>query len=123
MEQIRKLFEFEGLACASSQNVNSFIVGSLLDYREEGIELAPTILFCESVASIIQSFPGSVNQAVGETQLAPDTTKQVLKDCAPLTTSSWNIYIERSDAKTMRYGIFRYQHSPLRHKNRERSAT
>jgi hypothetical protein len=98
----------EGLNCQESQNLLSALAGALLSYKDEGVELSPTILFCTDAAAVFESFPGSVKHAVGTAPLGAACVKQVLKDCAPLATRSWSIFIERTPQGQARYGVFNY---------------
>lgn len=98
----------EGLVCQESQNLLSALAGALLSYKDEGVELSPTVLFCTNADQVFESFPGSVKHAVGTVTLGGVSVKQILKDCAPLATRSWSIFIERTTAGQARYGVFNY---------------
>jgi len=86
----------------------STLAGELLHYREEGVALSPTILFCERSDEVLKALPGSVSYVIGNGQLRADVVRQVLKNCAPLAHRNWHIFIERVDQSSLRYGIFSY---------------
>jgi hypothetical protein len=112
MTVVHDLIEEEGLVCQASQNLISHLVGEILGYREEGIELYPTILFCQNVSVLLKSFPGAVMYEVGSAPLSANSVKRVLKDCAPLSARSWHVFIERIDFDTIKYGVFSYISRP-----------
>lgn len=109
---ITELIEDEGLACQASQNILSYLSGALLAYRDEGVELSPTVLFCTNIDAALKSFPGAIKYTIGNGPLSGDTAKRVLKDCAPLTSGGWNVYIERSSDNNLNYGVFNYIQLP-----------
>jgi hypothetical protein len=98
----------EGLTCHASQNLISFLAGELLNYREEGKELSPTLLYGVTPHEVIKAFPGSTSYHIGSAPLHADSAKRILKDCAPLATDNWHIYVERIDSDKLRYGVFSY---------------
>ncbi len=112
MTAVHDLIEEEGLICQASQNLLSHLVGEILGYREEGVELSPTILFCQNLSDLLRSFPGAVMYEIGSSSLSANSVKRVLKNCAPLSTSNWHVFIERLDSDKIRYGIFSYISRP-----------
>lgn len=106
--EIDDLMEDEGLQCALSQALIAVLVGDLLHYTEEGRALTPSVMYCESAAEVISSFPGSVRYEIGSVTLSAEAGKHILKLCAPLAGGSWHIFIERSDASTLKFGVFKY---------------
>ena len=108
MGVVHDLIEDEGLTCQLSQNLIYRLAGELLHYQEEEMELSPIILFCQSVEGLVGSFPGSIRYTIGQAPLSGDSAQQILKSCAPLSTSNWHIFVERLDTSTVQYGIFRY---------------
>jgi len=74
--------------------------------------MQPTVLFCEERNAVLKSFPGSVAYQIGETQFDDSAVGKVLKECAPLSGKNWLIFVERRDAGTLRYGVFRYLSMP-----------
>ena len=108
ISNIGDLIQDEGLTCHASQNLLAFLAGELLAYRDEGVDLAPVIMFCTNAEKVFQSFPGSVRHTIGNAALHADSIKRVLKDCAPLATRSWSIFIERINQDQIQYGVFNY---------------
>ena len=108
MGVVHDLIADEGLTCQLSQDLIYRLAGELLHYQEEGVELSPVILFCQDVEGLVGSFPGSIRYAIGQAPLSANSAGQILKDCAPLSTPNWHVFIERRDASTVHYGVFRY---------------
>ena len=77
---IDDLVDDEGLDCSVSQRIISFLTGALLNYRDEGVELVPTVLFCDDADGVFSSFPGTVKYRVGEAPLEVDSAKRILKE-------------------------------------------
>jgi hypothetical protein len=105
---INDLLEDEGLQCLQSQNLLTYLAGALLNYKEEGVELAPSILFCESVSKVFQAIPGLVRYQIRTVALSADSGSRILKDCAPLTSRNWFIFVERVNGHELAYGVFSY---------------
>ncbi len=112
MGQIADLIHDEGLSCQASQDILSFLAGTLVRYQDEGIELIPNILFCEDADSALKTFPGAVRYQVGAAPLTSDSVNRILKECAPLTVGGWCIYIERTSTTDLKYGVFNYLQLP-----------
>ena len=110
--EINDLLNDEGISCSYSQNILTYLAGALNDYREEGIELSPTIIFCESIEQIAKILPGGVSYQIGSSQLSTALGQAILKDCATLSGINWHIYIERTNANELRYGVFSYTQLP-----------
>jgi hypothetical protein len=106
--RISDLLEDEGLQCLQSQNLLNFLTGTLLNYRDEGVEFSPLVIFCKSITRFLTAFPGSVAHVIGEAALNASSGRKILKDCAPLASQSWHIFIERTDGGALRYGVFTY---------------
>ncbi len=102
----------EGLACAETQGVLSYLVGSLVSYKEEGVELTPTVLLCDSIAEVLQAIPGSISYEIGSVELSKEAGSRILKECGVLASGNWFIYIERSDGR-FRFGVAAYPAAPL----------
>lgn len=110
---ISDLLNDEGLACAGSQDLLSYLAGALLSYKEEGIEFLPSIILCNSIAEFLTTFPGSIFHVIGEAALCAESGPRILKDCAPLSSSNWYIFIERNDENhSVKYGVFTYFKTP-----------
>lgn len=98
----------EGLVCQASQTILSYLAGALLNYREEGVELSPTILFCQQAQTFLESLPGCVRYQIGTAPLEADSAKRLLKESATLAVDGWHIWIERTDDHNLAYGVFSY---------------
>jgi hypothetical protein len=109
--KINDLLMGEDKACAATQNLLAYLAGSLFDYKDEGVEFLPEILLCDSIKEKLQSFPGAVTHHVGEASFDPLSGKKILKDCAPLSSTNWFIFIERSGNR-VKYGVFTYFRLP-----------
>lgn len=110
--RINDLLTDEGLICAKSQNLLSYLAGALLNYKDEGVEFTPSVVLCSSIQGFSKSFPGAVAHNVGVAPLDPASGPKILKDCAPLSNKNWFIYIERNDDVEVRYGVFTYFRLP-----------
>lgn len=110
---ISDLLGDEGLACAGSQDLLSYLAGALLSYKEEGVEFLPSIVLCNSVVDFLTAFPGSIYHVIGEARLGSEAGPRILKDCAPLSGTNWYIFIERDENNgKIRYGVFTYFRTP-----------
>jgi len=74
--------------------------------------LSPHVLFCKDIDAVIRAFPGSGKHVIGTAPLSPESAKRILKNCAPLATRNWCIYIERVDSDRLRYGVLNYLKLP-----------
>lgn len=110
--QISDLLADEGLRCAHTQDLLGFLTGALLSYREEGEELTPIVVVCESVATLRQTIPGGIAHQIGQVSLDANPGPKILKDCAPLSGPNWFVYIERLANGRANYGVFTYLRSP-----------
>ncbi len=110
--RINDLLIDEHKACAQSQNLLGYLAGALLDYKDEGVEFTPSIIMCDSLEVFLRSFPGSVAHTIGTARLDPTSGPRILKDCGPLSSQNWFVFIERTDATEIRYGVFTYFRLP-----------
>lgn len=111
--ELTEFLENEGKECAYSNRVISGLIGKLWNYKEEGVELNPTIIFSDDIAEFGKALPGFSRLLLGKVSSTEDAAKRILKDCAPLTTDSSMIFIERKeDGKNLNFGIFSFLHSP-----------
>ena|SRR2546430_14688888 len=97
--KINDLLIDEDKACADTQNLIAYLAGSLLDYRDEGVEFLPSIVVCDSIQQTLRAFPGAITHHIGEADLDPASGRKILKDCAPLSNSNWFVFIERVSGK------------------------
>jgi hypothetical protein len=109
--RINDLLIDEHKACAESQNLLGYLAGSLVSYKDEGVEFAPSVLLCDDIAEVLKAFPGSVFHQIGKAALDSASGPKILKECAPLSGSNWFIYVER-DRKKLNYGVFTYLRLP-----------
>jgi hypothetical protein len=109
---ISDLIEDEGLVCKPSQDFLCALAGEMLRYRDEGVELNPTVLFTTNAQRVIQTFPAAVRYVVADAEISANSAKKVLKGCAPLARGSWCIFIERTEGNRLQYGVFDYPSLP-----------
>jgi hypothetical protein len=94
--RINDLLIDEDQACAQSQNLLGYLVGALLSYKEEGIEFTPSVVLCDDIQQFLRAFPGAVSHTIGRAPLDHSSGERILKDCAPLSSRNWFIFIERT---------------------------
>ncbi|MEG8019892.1 hypothetical protein [Sphingomonas aerolata] len=109
---VTEFLGFEEFDCLGSIKLLSFLAGALLRYEEEGIELSPQIILCQSIESVTRSIPGGTYYVIGAADFSPDLGKKILKECAALAQSVWAIFVERVDTTTVRYGVMSYLATP-----------
>lgn len=102
----------EQFECIASMKLLSFLAGALLRYEEEGVELSPQVVLCQSIETISQSFPGGKFYVIGSGDFSAELGKRVLKECAALARNGWVVFVERVNATKVRYGVFSYLASP-----------
>lgn len=102
----------EHKACAQSQNLLSYLAGALINYKYEGVEFSPTIIFCDNFDAVLKSFPGGVAHTIGVAKLDVSSGSGILKDCGPLSGNNWFIFIERLKNDKIKYGVFSYFNLP-----------
>lgn len=111
--ELTDFLEREKKDCAHSNKVISGIIGKLWNYKEEGLELSPSIVYTDDIIEFSKKLPGFSRILLGECDASEDAAKMILKDCAPLTGESSLIFIERKDdGKLLHYGIFSFLRSP-----------
>jgi hypothetical protein len=110
--RINDLLEDEHQACAQTQNLLGYLSGALLNYKDEGVEFTPSVILCDGLEGVLQAFPGAVAHTIGTTELNPLSGPKILKDCAPLTSHNWFIFIERTGDGKINYGVFTYFRLP-----------
>lgn len=111
--RIKDLLDEVGIVCAHSYGLISHFAGALLDYKEEGVELLPSIVLCESIQQFLLSFPGSIFHVIGNAALDQTSGPKILKECAPLSGDNWYVLIERdAESGAFNYGIFSYSRTP-----------
>jgi hypothetical protein len=110
--RINDLLIDEHKACAPSQNLLGYLAGALLNYKDEGAELSPSIVLCDSIAGVLRAFPGGIAHHVGRASLDAASGPKILKDCAPLSGDNWYVFVERTDDLQVSYGVFTYFRLP-----------
>ena len=111
--ELADFLEREDKDCAYSNKVISGILGKLWNYREEGVELSPSIVFTDDIVTFSKKLPGFSRLVIGKCISSEDAAKKILKDCAPLTGESSLIFVERcGDGAELEYGIFSFLRTP-----------
>jgi len=78
------------------------IVNLVADYHEEGKILFPEIIIINE-KSLLETVP-DLTIELGEVESSTEAFKKIIKDCAPLCTSEWVIYIKAVNGK-LHYGL------------------
>lgn len=111
--ELAEFLEREAKTCGYSNSVISGIIGRLWNYKEEGVEISPSIVFTDDIVVFAQKLPGFSRLNIGRCPSSEDAAKRILKDCAPLTGESSLIFIQRcGQGETLDYGIFSFLRSP-----------
>lgn len=111
--ELADFLERESKTCGYSNLVISGIIGRLWNYREEGVEISPSIVFADDIIAFSQKLPGFSRLNIGSCSSSEDAAKRILKDCAPLTGESSLIFIQRcGQGETLDYGVFSFLRSP-----------
>lgn len=109
---VTEFLDDEEFSCLSSIKFLTYMAGALLRYEEEGVELNPEVMLCESIEAVVRSIPSGKYYVIGESEFSPDLGKKVLKECASLAQSVWAIFIERTSATKVNYGVLSYLATP-----------
>lgn len=111
--ELAEFLEREDKDCAYSNKVISGILGRLWNYKEEGVELSPSIILTDDIVAFSKKLPGFSRLVIGGCDSSEDAAKRILKDCAPLTGESSLIFVERcGQGETLDYGVFSFLRSP-----------
>lgn len=111
--ELTEFLEREEKECAHSNKVISGIVGKLWNYKEEGVELSPSIVFADDIEAFSKGLPGFSKLSIGKCASSEDAAKRILKDCAPLTGESSLIFVERcGQGEELEYGVFSFLRAP-----------
>ena len=111
--ELADFLERESKTCGYSNQIISGIIGKLWNYREEGVEISPSIVFADDIVAFSQKLPGFSQLSIGSCPSSEDAAKRILKDCAPLTGESSLIFVQRcGQGETLEYGIFSFLRSP-----------
>ena len=83
-----------------------FLIGEMMNYKEEGIKLFPEVFVLKEVRSALRSLPNSEGISVGSGPKSSSTLHMALKTCAPLAQYGWSVYVcPRADR--FEYGLLR----------------
>lgn len=97
----------EGVGCSHTCSALVAIAASLATYKEEGVPLAPEVFLCNSIDDVTRFLPGHEVQQLGSGPMEDATVKRALKECAPLATDGWHMFIERVESSSQfQYGVF-----------------
>lgn len=102
----------EGLECAVTSSSIVAAASQLANLREEGRALSPEVYFCTDVTKLTAILQGSELVKLGQGAREDKTVLKALKECAPLATGGWVIFIERSDHH-FSYGVMTTTNLPL----------
>ncbi len=111
--ELAEFLERESKTCGYSNTVISGILGKLWNYREEGVEISPSVLYSDDIVAFSKKLPGFSRLSIGNCSSSEEAAKRILKDCAPLTGDSSLIFVQRcGQGETLDYGIFSFLRSP-----------
>ncbi|MDF1778316.1 MAG: hypothetical protein P1V13_19985 [Rhizobiaceae bacterium] len=111
--ELTDFLEREKKECAHSNKVISGIIGKLWNYREEGVDFSPSVVYTDDIVEFSKKLPGFSHLLLGDCVASEDSAKKILKDCAPLTGESSLIFVERKECGgKLDYGIFSFLRSP-----------
>lgn len=111
--ELADFLERENKDCAYSNKVISGLLGRLWNYKEEGVEISPSVVFADDIIAFSQKLPGFSRLVIGKCASTEDAAKRILKDCAPLTGESSLIFVQRcGQGEELEYGVFSFLRSP-----------
>jgi len=110
--EIDDLLADENLICAATSSAIVTVSAELANYTEEGIRLSPEIYFCSDLRVLSRVLPGAEILPLGEGPQDDSTASRALKECAPLATDGWVIFVERS-ANEFKYGVLSPTNLPM----------
>jgi hypothetical protein len=102
----------EGLECSATAASIVAVASRLATLREEGTPLWPEVYFCISIDRLVAVLQGPEVVELGRGPHEDATVLRALKECAPLATAGWVIFIQRESAQ-FTYGIFSPTNLPL----------
>lgn len=112
--KIGEILEGSELSCRATEKAIAEVAGDLGLYREEGVDLFPTVCFCHSVTSLIGMIGGAEHIQVGEGPIAAPTARKALKSCAPIGAQGAIVYVERDQhLNKFRYGVISPPQAPF----------
>ncbi|WP_210168760.1 hypothetical protein [Methylobacterium sp. Leaf465] len=101
------LLDSTSIPCTYTVRLVISLVSRLAAYTEEGVPLAPSVFICNSVSQLVQIAGAGEHVALSNYIETADAAAKILKAAAPLCSSNWRIYVERSaDGRTCKFGVF-----------------
>src|SRR6266404_26959 len=95
-----------GFECVHLEAIIRELVGHLASYREEDTPLFPEVFVFSSSEGLTALAPSADNVTIGFAMLAPESAGIVLKNCAPLASNGWAVYVVKENNR-IRYSVFR----------------
>lgn len=102
----------EGLVCSATAASIVAVASRLATLREEGTPLWPEVYFCTSIDRLVAVLQGPEIVELGNGPHDETVVLRGLKECAPLATAGWVIFIERKEDR-FKYGLFTPTNLPL----------
>jgi hypothetical protein len=102
----------EGISCDKTTSAIVVLTAELAHYREEGVELTPTVYICDDIAKIAAILGGAEVVRISKGDRTDDTIRKILKICAPLARGGYAVYVERRD-DSFAFGLLRDVNIPL----------
>jgi hypothetical protein len=96
-----------GITCAYLAEITRELVGLLAAYREEDTQLYPHVYIFNGLDGLKALAPGVAYILVGEAPLSDESAAKVLKNCAPLASGGWSIFVVKRGEDKVEYGLFR----------------
>jgi hypothetical protein len=110
--EVTDLLRDEGLVSAAASSSIVAVASRLASLREEGQPLSPEVYFCADVETLVAVLPGSEVIELGRGPQEDRTVLRALKECAPLATGGWAIFVDWKDGQ-FRYGVMTPINLPL----------
>lgn len=82
------------------------LVGLLASYREEDSPLFPEVFVFSSANGLTAIAPSTTQMTLGSMGLAAPSANTIVKNCAPLATGGWAVFVVKEDER-LRFGLFR----------------
>lgn len=93
--------------CSRTSKLIAGIVSQLAAYTEEGVPMTPSVFICNSISELIQRAGVGEHVPLSGDIPTESAGPKILKAAAPLCSTNWRIYIERSqNGESCRFGVF-----------------
>lgn len=92
------------------------MVSNLANYKEEGVPLCPRVYICSDIGYLCRSMQSTECIAIGGGGTSDNMVKTALKQCAPLASANWAIFLEIR-GKKVNFGMFSIDADPLSFSN------